>query len=674
VSTASGCAWSASTSDAWIGLSSPSSGSGNATVGLTLAPNPGGQARAGAVVVASQRVVVVQAGTATTQCAYTVSLASTVSIPAPGGSATVPVAAAAGCPWTATSNVPWITVAAPGLGSGNGVVVFSVATNPGIARTGTVVIAGQTFTVAQAASPTQCSYAISAPDAVIGASGGTGSVSVVAAGACAWVASSNAAWITVTSGTTGSGGGVVAFSVAPNTGPARSGTITVASQVFTVHQAAAPVPCTYAISPPDVTVAETGGAGTVAVTAASGCAWTASSNAPWIAVTSGAAGSGNGAVAFTVAANSGPARSGTISAAGQTFTVNQRAAAAPCSYSITPPDTTVAADGGLGSIAVTAGAGCAWTATSNAPWIAITSGAGGSGPGAVAFSVAANTGPARSGTITVAGQTFTVNQAAAPLPCTYAISPPDATVGDTGGAGTVAVTAAAGCAWTAASTASWITVTSGGNGSGDGVVGYSVAANTGAERTGTIAVAGQTFTVRQAAAPAPCTYGINPSSAAIGAQGGTGNVAVTAAAGCTWTAASNDAWIAVTAGASGTGNGTVAFSTAPNPGGARTGTITIAGQTFTVTQAALTCSYAVAPTSVTAPSAQSTQSVTVTAGPGCTWTAQSHDGWLDITSGRNGSGDGTVTFIVRKHDKKNSRSGRLTIAGQTVTVDQQGRP
>jgi hypothetical protein len=54
------------------------------------------------------------------------------------------------------------------------------------------------------------------------------------------------------------------------------------------------------------------------------------------------------------------------------------------------------------------------------------------------------------------------------------------------------------CSWSATSNASWITVTSGGSGSGWGTIYYSVAANTsGSSRTGTISLAGQTFTVYQ---------------------------------------------------------------------------------------------------------------------------------------------------------------------------------
>lgn len=91
-------------------------------------------------------------------------------------------------------------------------------------------------------------------------------------------------------------------------------------------------------------------------------------------------------------------------------------------------------------------------------------------------------------------------------PCTYSISPASASVAATATTGTVSVTASAGCSWTAVSNTTWITVTSGASGTGNGTVGYSVAANTGtASRTGTVTIAGQTFTVTQAAGGSSCT-------------------------------------------------------------------------------------------------------------------------------------------------------------------------
>jgi len=64
-----------------------------------------------------------------------------------------------------------------------------------------------------------------------------------------------------------------------------------------------------------------------------------------------------------------------------------------------------------GSVGVTAGTGCSWTATSNASWITITSGTSGSGNGTVNYSVSANTSfNARTGTLTIAGRAFSVMQ------------------------------------------------------------------------------------------------------------------------------------------------------------------------------------------------------------------------------------------------------------------------
>lgn len=174
--------------------------------------------------------------------------------------------------------------------------------------------------------------------------------------------------------------------------------------------------------------------------------------------------------------------------------------------------------------------------------------------------------------------------------CTFSISPTSASIPSAGGNGTVAVTATAGCAWTARSNVTWITVTAGASGNASGTVGYTVAANTATTaRTGTLTIAGRTFTVTQAAATSTCTFSISPASASPASGGGTGSITVTAPAGCAWTARSNVTWITVTAGASGSGNGTASYSVAANTTTvARTGTLTVAGKTFTVTQAAAT--------------------------------------------------------------------------------------
>jgi hypothetical protein len=203
----------------------------------------------------------------------------------------------------------------------------------------------------------------------------------------------------------------------------------------------------------------------------------------------------------------------------------------------------------------------------------------------VTYSVAANASTSsRTGTITIAGLTFTVTQLGAAPTCTYSINPTSQQFTASGGTSSATVTTQAGCAWTAVSNAAWITVTSGASGTGSGSVAYSVAANASTSpRSGTITIAGQTFTINQDGAVSSCVGTLSTAGKSFTAAGGTGTVNVTAS--CTWTAVSNASWITVTSGASGTGNGVVAYSVAANTtGSGRTGTITIAGKIYTVKQ------------------------------------------------------------------------------------------
>jgi hypothetical protein len=171
--------------------------------------------------------------------------------------------------------------------------------------------------------------------------------------------------------------------------------------------------------------------------------------------------------------------------------------------------------------------------------------------------------------------------------CTYAISSLSMTMTSIGGEGSVDVTAPNGCSWTAVSNDLWITITSGASGTGNGMINFTVAANTAGSRVGTITIAGQVFTVQEEEATPGCPYAITPSSQVFAAVGGSNDIAVTTDAGCNWTAASNDLWINITSGASGTSDGLVTYAIAANDNHtSRTGTMTVAGQTFAVMQAA----------------------------------------------------------------------------------------
>jgi hypothetical protein len=276
-----------------------------------------------------------------------------------------------------------------------------------------------------------------------------------------------------------------------------------------------------------------------------------------------------------VASNAGPARSGSVTIGGHTVAVTQ---ANGCTYQIGAPDQEVPGSGGSRAVSVTTAAGCEWTSSSSASWISISSGGSGAGSGRVEVIVAANAGPARTGSLIIGGQTVTLKQASG---CTYNIGPPSGEVSGSGGAIATSVFTAASCPWTATSGAGWIAVSTP-SGAGPGQPHLVIAPNPGQPRIGAVTIAGQTFTVMQAS---QCTYDLRPPSMTQDASGGHGTVLVVVSGPCTWTAESAVGWIALLAGySSGTGNGMVQFGVAPNPGAARTGIINIAGQNYAVTQ------------------------------------------------------------------------------------------
>lgn len=267
--------------------------------------------------------------------------------------------------------------------------------------------------------------------------------------------------------------------------------------------------------------------------------------------------------------------------------------------------------------------------------------------------------------------------------CSFTLAPASQGFSSAGGDATVTVSASqASCAWSASSSAAWASIQQGASGTGSGTITYRVAQNQSADpRSATLTVGSQTHRISQQGRPAvTCTYTLDPTSAAFDDDGGAGNFAVRAPDGCEWTAGSTAAWLQITGGATGSGNGTVSFTVAENNGtSARTGAIAVADQTFTVTQVheVVVCEYSVAPVEFSPCMPAGTASTVVTAPRGCTWTAAVEAPWLTITSGASGSGTGQVTFsFTSNYDAP--RTGIVMVrwptptAGQNVRVNQAG--
>ncbi len=269
------CNWTPATSDEWITITNGGSRTGNGSVNFTVARNTDA-ARTGAIRVGGQVFSISQsASQSAPQCRYQLSPITT-SISGAGGSGAVTVTAAANCTWSATANVPWISIVGGTNGTGNGTVSFTVQPNAGAARNGILNIGGQRFTVTQ--QQAECSYSIAPAGQSFATAGGQGSVTISTASVCTWNTSDVPAWA---SGIPPSGMGTqtIAFTVEPNPGPARASVIIIGGQNFTVSQSGG---CAYSLAPGGHSASASGGTSSVAVNTSGGCEWTSSGAPSWV--------------------------------------------------------------------------------------------------------------------------------------------------------------------------------------------------------------------------------------------------------------------------------------------------------------------------------------------------------------------------------------------------------
>jgi hypothetical protein len=364
-------------------------------------------------------------------------------------------------------------------------------------------------------SPAKCQLTATNSTPNFTATGGQGAIVVQAARECAWTAAAQVNWVALMPPMDGQGDSTLKYNVQPNpSGLPRQGTVNVAGQIVQVGQAGAA--CRFDLDRRQAQIAAAVTSVDVNVQGPTGCAWTAASEADWLSVTQGAQGSGPGRVTLRALANPGAARVGTVLIAGIRFEVTQVSASGPpppppagCTYALLPASAQLDSAAAEGTLSLTTGGDCPWLATSDQPWLSVLSATSGTGNAQITYRVAANdTGATRTAQITVGTAAFIVLQAAAGAPpppaCTFDVSPNGPITADADGeSGTIRVTTAATCVWTASASASWIQLT-GSGGAGTGQVDYQIEANAGtSERTGTITVAGTTLTVTQAGAALP---------------------------------------------------------------------------------------------------------------------------------------------------------------------------
>ena len=175
--------------------------------------------------------------------------------------------------------------------------------------------------------------------------------------------------------------------------------------------------------------------------------------------------------------------------------------------------------------------------------------------------------------------------------------------------------------------------------------------------------------------PPPCSYSVSPTSQSFSASAGSGTVNVTARSECSWTAISNAPWILITPSNSASGSGTLNYYFSENTEISwRTGTLTVAGQTFTLTQSGPACAYTLAPSAQSFAFTGGTGRVIITAPPECPWIVYHQDNWMTINSENTGTGSGFIDYSVFANLGIPPRTGLMSIAGETFTVTQSGSP
>jgi hypothetical protein len=268
-----------------------------------------------------------------------------------------------------------------------------------------------------------------------------------------------------------------------------------------------------------------------------------------------------------------------------------------------------------------------------------------------------------------------------PQPCSYTFSPATPEIPAAGGTFSFTVNTQPECYWQAVQTVSYATSTSSGRGTGTAT--YTVQQNgSGQTRTGSVGISTAplitfitpfSFTQPSVA----CNYSLNPSSVNVPGTANSGSFQVITPAGCPWTVQNNTSIIS--ASGSGAGSGTVNYSVEQNNGVARTATLNVGGQPFTINQAGLNCTYGITPTLINVPRQGTSGEITVNTQAGCTWFIDRNVEFITVQTGSR-SGPGTIPYTVAPQPAPQPRSGAIQIfyslnqTSQSTTVffDQSG--
>jgi len=360
---------------------------------------------------------------------------------------------------------------------------------------------------------------------------------------------------------------------------------------------------------------------------------------------------------------------------GQTgsYKVKLLSGSSSCTYAINPMTNTIAASGGTGSVTVTTQAGCAWTVSNVPSWVTITAGNGGTGSGQVSYTAQANTSASsRTGTLAIGGQTFTLTQAGASSGQTEELKTDDGTSeGQFFGNGQIFVNRLTPSNYPATLQTVRIFFRRApgfANPSGSQVrlVAFSGASGTTRPVNNPTLILDKTVTIPTIPDagdfvdyPVTNIPAIQSGDLYVGFQTQTAQGPVL----CSFDTnqPQQRGFFSTNNGATFIGPIIRADDNAP---------VNLMIRAF-VGGASQQCSYTINPDNRSHNASGGTDSVSVTANSGCSWTATANSNWLTVTPG-TGNGNGQVSYTVQPNTSTSSRTGTLTIAAKTFTVTQAG--
>ncbi len=258
--------------------------------------------------------------------------------------------------------------------------------------------------------------------------------------------------------------------------------------------------------------------------------------------------------------------------------------------------------------------------------------------------------------------------------CSFTLDPSSEDFDVDGGTGTFSVTPNdESCEWSATSDVSWLVIDSPTTiATGSGSVEYTLSDNAGDAnvendaRSYTIISEEFDYTITQDG----CIYTLDETSLDVTADSTDTSVDVlapgTESGSCSWTAVSNSSWILVSGGSSGSGGGTVSLAILDNASvDSRTGSVSIAGQTLTVSQSGQDCDYSVDPESFSVCPDGQTFDIDVSATDGCSWSLVAQDSWLEVLTNATGIGDETGSGVVLSNLSEVDRTGTIELQAST---------